>query len=880
VEPRVFLLTDLVNSSSKWSREPEAMSHDLKLHDQLLTVAIERHQGKIIKHTGDGYLCVFNTLSSGIEAAKEIQHELEQQNWQTAGGLSARIAVVHGEAQEREGDFFGTTLNLLSRLCAALGPRQVALISRVEQPESQGLRNLGVHSYRGIDGAFRVFEVDLQLQRESSRRLMPKLNPKQPPQKTTTFVGRVEELNGIRKHLADYSITTLVGPGGIGKSRLASEIASQCQNLDGVAWIPLGVNVSDEPLHSQIWRHLSSDAPPSVNILKDLTSILEGADLLIVLDSVDEWRDEVAELIPILTENSTGVQFLLTSRAPLGCPGEVVIPIYPLQTKHSGLELFVNRAKSARGAALSPEDVKSAIRLVDIVDGIPLAIEIIASRCASMPIQQIQQLILDHDAVLQSGQRGRIDRHKTLESAFDWTFKDLDESSRITFCGASLFLGSFSLDSLCDLLLPLLARTQVVDATSRLVEQSMIQIREGEFIVLDTLRAYGNLKSRLFEFESKLNSAFLEWAVRLAESSKLLLRGSEASNVTILLEKRRVELRAAAETFIQLDQFDRAATIVAVLWRMWYRRGEITTGLHSLEPLWKRLASGQDLEVRRAYGWALYLSGRLVDAEAVAHTCLADARKSERGFDEAQSLNLLAGICSAQGHHSEALAHYQRSFELAESKSLDIDVLRLRLNAASALLQLGRYDEALAEFQSCRIGFKKISDVFAEAWTLLNLGITFIQLHKFVEAEEALTQCRAHREKLDDHRGLVYSAFGLSLLECARGNLDWAKDYAEEGCLAAIQLQDSFAIGAGLVLQTRIALLEKDFSLVARILPSLEGHPPGARYASSQDDISVLKSAFEALPVVLSEIELAEAREFSESSSQSELLGSILNSRI
>lgn len=861
VPSRVFLLTDLVNSSSKWSREPEAMSLDLKKHDEIIHSIVHSNHGAVFKHTGDGFLATFLNRSQAIETAKEIQNQFSFASWQTIGGLSIKVAIVEGNAEERDGDFFGQTLNLLSRLSASLGPSQSALIGLIESPTEPSLRSIGVHSYRGIEGTFRVFEIESEVFSPSPQRLRPRLTLREPHRHSTGFIGRQKEIALVIDRLRQSPIVTLVGPGGIGKTRLANEIAQTTNLIDGAAWVSLGSGAKEGNLELQIWRSVSAEPPPSENLQSALCQLLQGSELLIVLDSVDSWRDEVSEVLPQICRQVEGVRFLLTSRSPLGSRTERVVPVPPLSSQDAGLHLFLDRAANARGVSISSQEEIVAIELVEKLEGIPLAIEIVACRISTIPIQQLRTLIFDDEFIMRSGQRGRIERHQTLESAFDWTFRTLDSNCQITFCAASQFHGAFSLESLVDLLSPYLSFAEVSTSVAILTEHSMIQLRQDEYSVLDTLRAYGSLKMRDLGLDSSIKEATDSWAMRTADSARVSLKGPEASAVTEMIAARRIELRNSAQDFIDNRSLEEAAKIVSVLWRMWYRKGEINAGLESLEPLWQKLKDADDLGVRRAYGWALYLSGRLQDAQLVASESRLQAINRNLIEDQAQSLNLLAGIHSALGEHHKALEFYNQSITLIDSSVFGVDLLRLRLNAASMKLQLGLYQESLIETKECLRGFRELGDHFAEAWSLLNIGINLILLKNFEEAESVLQESKSIRQELGDRRGVLYCKYGLALLESERGNLLHAKELANEASDDAVTLADSFAIGAGLVLQVRIAMVEKSYRLIATILARLPGDPPGRQYASSQDDLQMLKSAEEIISILIPEQDLIEIKE-------------------
>ncbi len=326
-----FLFTDIEGSTRIWEREPEAMKADLARHDHLLTTIIEDHRGHLFKHSGDGVLAVFETPSQAMEAAAAAQIAMVNEPWKTGSELRARMAVHTGEAEERNGDFFGSAVNRAARLLDAAHGGQV-LVSEsaaglVQDSMATGtvLVDLGEHRLKDLAHAERIYQLshrDLETEFPSLRSL--EALPNNLPVQLTSFVGRENQLAEVKALLDDHRLVTLTGVGGVGKTRLALQAGADLLDgyRHGVWLVELAPLTEPDLLAKTIASALSIREDPNRPIADTLVDYLEERHALVILDNCEHLIEPVARLADRLLRSCPLLHILATSREGLAISGE------------------------------------------------------------------------------------------------------------------------------------------------------------------------------------------------------------------------------------------------------------------------------------------------------------------------------------------------------------------------------------------------------------------------------------------------------------------------------------------------------------------------------------------------------------------------------
>lgn len=444
-----FLFTDVEGSTRRWEDDADAMRAALAAHDEVLRGAIEAHGGYLFKHTGDGVCAAFASPRAAVDAAVAAQLRVE---------LPVRMGLATGEAELRQADYFGTVLNRAARVMAAGHGGQILLAeSTAGLLSGVDLLDLGPRRLRDIPVPVGVFQV----RAAGLRTAFPPLraldtSPGNLRSVGTRLVGRGAEVAAIEAAVKSHRVVTLTGVGGVGKTRLAVDVATHLAEAfpDGVWLFELAAVTDPLAVPDAVASALGITQQPGKSVTESVADALEGRIRLLVFDNCEHVLDAAADLIEAILAISATIRILATSREGLGVPDEQVLPVRPLDTA-AGLEsaavtLFVERARSI-ASDFSMADLGEAAAVSEIcrrLDGIPLAIELAASRMASMTAGEVRDR-LDHRFQLLVGFRRGLERHHTLRHAVAWSYDLLDDAERSVLNRCSVFAGGFYLRSAC-----------------------------------------------------------------------------------------------------------------------------------------------------------------------------------------------------------------------------------------------------------------------------------------------------------------------------------------------------------------------------------------------------------------------------------------------
>jgi predicted ATPase/class 3 adenylate cyclase len=440
-----FLFTDVEGSTRRWETDADGMRLALAAHDEVLRRAIEAHGGWLFKHTGDGVCAAFASPRSAVDAAVAAQLQLE---------LPVRMGLATGEAELRDGDYFGTVLNRTARVMAAGHGGQILIdTATAELLSGVDLADLGARRLRDISKPVNIFQVvvsGLPTDFPALRTLDATPGNLRPP--TTSFLGREEEIAELQTALKAHRLVTLTGPGGVGKTRLAVEVAARlaAEFSDGV-WVVEFAPVGEPTAVAEaVAAPLGITQQPGMSLNDSVAAALEGRSRLLVFDNCEHVLDAAADLIDAILQHSATVKILATSREGLRLADEQLWPVPSLDTRggadSTAAALFVERAQAVAPIfGLSGGDEADAMAEVcRRLDGIPLAIELAASRMQSMTVVELRDRLHDRFRLLTGSRRG-LERHQTLRQAVQWSYDLLDDTEKTILARCSVFAGGFDL---------------------------------------------------------------------------------------------------------------------------------------------------------------------------------------------------------------------------------------------------------------------------------------------------------------------------------------------------------------------------------------------------------------------------------------------------
>jgi predicted ATPase len=444
-----FLFTDVEGSTRRWEADADEMRIALAAHDEVLRGAIEEHGGSLFKHTGDGVCAAFASPRSAVDAAVAAQRALE---------LPVRMGLATGEAELRGADYFGAVLNRAARVMAAGHGGQVLLAeSTAGLLRGVDLVDLGPRRLRDLPtpiGVFQVRAAGLRTEFPALRAL--DASPGNLRAATTSFIGRESEVAELQAAVKAHRLVTLTGVGGVGKTRLALEVAERLRDEfpDGVWFSELAAVTDPAAVPDAVAAVLGITQQPGRSVSESVAAALEGRVRLLVFDNCEHVLDAAADLIEAILAHSATVKILATSREGLGVTDEHLWPVPSLDVdagiNSAAVFLFIERAQaiSPRFSVSNADEAAAVVEICRGLDGIPLAIELAASRMAAMTAGEVRDR-LDQRLRLLVGSRRALERHHTLRHAVAWSYDLLDDTEKSLLDRCSVFAGGFDLQSAC-----------------------------------------------------------------------------------------------------------------------------------------------------------------------------------------------------------------------------------------------------------------------------------------------------------------------------------------------------------------------------------------------------------------------------------------------
>ncbi|HEY8744448.1 MAG TPA: adenylate/guanylate cyclase domain-containing protein, partial [Chloroflexota bacterium] len=512
-----FLFTDVEGSTRLWEQQPEMMRQVLVRHDAIIEEAVAQHAGVIVRPRGEGdsRFAVFARPSDAVAAAVAIQQALHGETWPLPAPFRVRMALHTGEADLRDGDYYGSAVNRCARLRAithggqTLVSQATAHLIRDGLPLDAGLRDLGDQRLSDLSRPERVYQLlhpDLPAEFPPLRSLTAL--PHNLPLQLTSFIGRERELGELTRRLQTARLLTLTGSGGAGKTRLALQVAAELvpRYPDGV-WLAELAPLADPALvRRTVAAAVGVREAPGQAILDTLLAALREKRLLLVLDNCEHVLDACARLADALLRGCPGVQLLAASREALGVAGEVswrvpslAVPSLEQRVAHEqvaeydAVQLFVERAQAALPSfSITAQNAMALAQVCARLDGIPLALELAAARVKGLTVDQLADRLHDRFRLLTGGSRAALPRQQTLRAAIDWSYDLLDEAEQRLFRRLAVFAGGWTVEAAEAVCAgDGLAHEDVLDILLRLVDKSLALAEERRYRLLETVRQYG-----------------------------------------------------------------------------------------------------------------------------------------------------------------------------------------------------------------------------------------------------------------------------------------------------------------------------------------------------------------------------------------------------
>lgn len=807
-----FFFTDIEGSTRLLEQFGESFHEQLEIHSSLVRDVIESHEGTVVGTEGDSFFAVFTNPVDGLEAAIAVQRRLSEHEWPQGGEIKVRIGIHTGLAVKGGEDYLGIDVNRAARISAAGSGGQIlcseataSLVGR-RLPHSTDLIDLGKHRLKDLSDPQVIFQlVAPGLDHDFPPLRTLEAIPNNLPLQLTTFIGRRDLVRGIADMLRRERILTLTGPGGTGKTRLSLQVGAEVSGdfPNGVFFVPLASVSDPELVASEILDSLGL-VPGNSSPADQLASELSDKRLLLILDNFEQILG-AAPLVATLGRAAPNAKFLTTSRAPLAISGEQEMPIPPLAVplsdaastdtlaNYEAVRLFVDRAKLVDPRfELTSTNALHVAKLVEQVDGLPLAIELLASR---VKVLTPEELLRRYEARgLTTSKRDLPERQRSVWGAIDWSHQLLTDSEQKLFRRMGVFNGGALLDEIEEVCGD--DGEDLVEALSVLVDHSLVRrISDPEgrrFAMLHVIREYALEKLGESEDFAEVPERHAATYLELAERAAKEILGTARKAWLSRLDDEHDNLRSALADRYHANDAESAMRLVFATWRFMQARGHLHEASMRLDEV---LGMSREPNIYRAK--ALEAAGGVAwwrgDLEKSTHL-YREAYEICESLDQPRELanslyNLgLAGGFSQTMERSEWMAILDRSQQIYESlddKAGLGDVYwgraNLELNRGGAQLEVTRgLLEQAASF------YREAGNQFGLGWTNFELGDHARRLGEFESAEQRLREGLTVFDEQGDLSGVVLFLASLSAVAFAVGDMERA--HRLSGAVTTIRL--------------------------------------------------------------------------------------------
>lgn len=699
-----FLFTDIVGSTRLWEKFPNQMGLSLARHDTIVRSAAESHRGHVFKTVGDAFCVAFQTPRDAVEAAIEAQRGLAAESWGELGLVTSRMGIHTGGAEHRDGDYFGGTLNRASRIEAAAHGGQV-LLSQVshelledEQLEGITFKSLGSHRLRNLDRPEHLFQayapgIENTFPPPRSMEVLPNNLPVQ----TTSFVGRVREIEEVQQRLEKTHLLTLMGTGGTGKTRLALEVGARQINefRDGVWLVELALVTDPGRVVETVAQAVGVREEAERPLRETLVNFLRGKSLLLILDNCEHLLAAASSLAAELLRSCPRLKIIAASRHSLGISGETTYPVPPLGmfdvrvhelsgqniadqvSQYDAVKLFIERAVAVRtDFAVTNANAPALAQICSRLDGIPLAIELAAARVGVLDLEQIALRLGDRFRLLRSNERGgHLPHQQTLQALIDWSYDLLSEPERILFRRIGVFVGGRTLEALEEVCSgDGLEEIEILDLVQQLVDKSLVTVeREAggtpRYTIIESVWQYAREKLGSSGEADTLRDRHLDYFLRFAEKAGPHLEGPRQKEWLDRGQRERFNFRNAFEWSIRSQKPEAGYRIFSATYRLIEIRGSLKEAREVLAELMalpdEGISPRCQAEFYLAAGRIAWAADQYEDSRRFHHK--AQEIFQQLGDEERVGLcEMLAGfLARGDGQTDSAEQHFQRGLEIA-----------------------------------------------------------------------------------------------------------------------------------------------------------------------------------------------------------------------
>ncbi len=783
---KALLLTDVVDSTRlSETLGDSAMAEIWAAHDRVARALLGPWRGREIDKT-DGMLLLFDSCADAVAYAMAYHRALATLPMR----LTARAGLHLGPVILRENapddiargakplEVEGLAKPIAARVMSLARGGQTLLSAAAREELGKSVHKLVSHGHwrvKGVTDPVELFEVgdaDAEFVQpadgEKAHRVVSMGDwwlpvneiPNNLPHQATSFIGRERELAEVRKLLGTSRLLTLLGMGGLGKTRLSLQAAAEQihQFPDGVWFLDLAPISDPALIVSETAQVLGLREEPDRPMLQTLCSHLKGRRALLILDNCEHLIHASAQMAGAILKMAPHVRLLASSREALRAPGEQCFPVLPLPvpargdgiealSRSTAVRLFVDRARLHKpGFALTEREASGVAELVARLEGIPLALELAAARIRALSVADINARLKDRYKLLTGGSRVLQERQQTLRALVDWSYELLEPQEQTVLDRLGVFVGGFDLaaaEAVCGG--EPLDSEDVLDLLGSLIEKSLVMLEEREdgarYLMLETIREYAREKLAQRDDAAAAAARHCEHYFAMAKSANKGLRGPEQADWLWKVEVELDNVRSAIALALAGGVDPIVAVKLAVAMQgFWILRGYTTEGRKLVEAA---------------------LAVPAIQASPVAH---------------AHALYVGAALAESQSDHAEARKMLETCLELRRALGNQVDIAATLSTLSLARLQAGDAVEAAASESEALQIFQRLGDRIGEAIGLLHLGQICLHQGDDAMARSHLEPCLAiareiRHQEVEGECELVLGEAAFELADPARASL-------------------------------------------------------------------------------------------------------------
>ncbi|MGH2774898.1 MAG: adenylate/guanylate cyclase domain-containing protein [Actinomycetota bacterium] len=834
-----FLFTDIEGSTRLLQELGDRCADILADHAVIVRRAIAECAGVEVNTEGDSFFVAFASPTGALLCAVAAQRGLAATRWPEDAVVRVRMGLHTGEGVLGGDDYVGIDVNRAARIAAAAHGGQT-LISEAARglmehalPEGVSLRDLGPHRLKDIAHPEHLYDLVINgLLSDFPPPRTLDARPNNIPPQLTSFVGRAGAIADVRSHLERTRLLTLTGAGGTGKTRLALEVAARLltEYADGAFLVDLSSVTDPALVPSAVAEALGVPEVAEHPILEAVKRHLSTKELLLVVDNFEQVAG-AAPVVEALLLAAPKLKVLVTSRVVLSVRGEQEYAVPPLQPpdpdelpdlptlrRIEAVRLFTDRAIAVGSRFQVTEDNAAAVAAITArLDGLPLAIELAATRTKVLTPEQMLPRLQERLSILTSGPRTLPERQRTLRDAIAWSHDLLDATERVLFANLSVFTGGFMLESaeaVCD---PKGLGLDLLEGLTSLVDQSLVRRSEPDegshrFSMLETIREFGQEQLRASDGFEALRRRHAQHFLGLALEAEAHLVADDQLEWLDRCDREHANIRAALRWAIEAGDANQAQGSAGALWRFWQQRGHLAEGRDWLREI-LAMPSGQGRSPARAK--ALIGAGGMAwwqkDREA-AGACYEEAVAIERELGDsartAEAIYNLAFVVAGQDIDAAARL-LEESLDLFRRAEHDPGVAQVLSMLVIRDAEAGNWDPVITRLEETTGIWRRLGDRLHLAFDLVWLAFAKGRVGRRVDARSAALEALELFCEVDNPTGIGITFTDLAFLAIWEGR--------HEDAIRLAGASESISVRAGGPPGAFAGLLEGDPVAEARV---------------------------------------------------------------